>query len=235
MKAFFAMDLMGGKTVRLMKGDFSKVTVYSNDPVSKIEEMMAQGARDFHIVDLDGARTGIPVHRDLITKIRGQTRGYMELGGGIRSRETLDYYGACGIDGIIVGTQALEDDGFFKSLSAYRNIILGLDLYDGKAMVRGWKQAVDKDIGVILEEAEAIGIMAILCTSIARDGMLSGADYEGIRKIMGITKIPVIASGGVASIDDVKRLKEMNVWAAILGKAVYEGLIGIEEAVGYAD
>jgi phosphoribosylformimino-5-aminoimidazole carboxamide ribotide isomerase len=235
MKALFAMDLIDNQAVRLMKGDFSKKTVYSKDPASKIAEMIEKGARDFHIVDLDGARTGKRVHHELIKEIRQKVNGYMEVGGGIRTRGDIEYYCGLGMDGIIVGTQALEDDAFFQGLSPFRNIILGLDLLEGKPMSRGWKTTVDKDIKEILEASERINIMAILCTSIARDGMLSGPDFEGMEALLKMTKLPVIASGGVTGIDDVKKLKDMGAWAVILGKAVYEGLIKIEEAVTYAD
>ncbi len=235
MKALFAMDLMGGKTVRLMKGDFQKVTVYSDHPLLKIEEMVSRGARDFHIIDLDGARTGQPAHKELIKGIRQRVKGYMEVGGGVRTIEDLTSYDESGVDGIILGTQVLEDEKFFERLRGQKKVILGLDTYEGRPMVRGWKTAVNKDIKDILETAERVGVMAVLCTSIARDGMLTGPDYEGLKRIMEMTSIPVIASGGVTSIEDVKKLKEMDVWAAILGKAVYEGLIRIEEAVGYAD
>jgi len=235
MKALFAMDLMGSKTVRLKKGDFENVTVYSENPVKKIEEMVQQGARDFHIIDLDGARTGRRTHYELIKEMRLKIDGYMEVGGGVRDGGDIEFYCEQGLDGVIVGTRALEDDVFFKGLTVFGNIVLGLDLLDGKPMVRGWKSAVNKDIKQILEESEQIGIMAILSTSIARDGMLSGPDYEGMKNMLSMTKIPVIASGGVTHIDDVKRLKDMGAWAVILGKAVYEGLIKIEEAVKYAD
>lgn len=234
MKALFAMDLMGGKCVRLVKGDFTKVTVYSDNPVSKIEELIQRGAKDFHIIDLDGARTGQPVNDGIIRAIRRKVKGYMEVGGGIREEKEIADYSAEGIDGIIVGTRALEDDVFFERLSTYKNIVLGLDVLDGKPMVRGWKSAVDKDVGDILRAAERIGVMAILCTNVARDGMLSGPDYQGMRQMMTMTTLPLIASGGVTGIDDVKRLKDLGVWATILGKAVYEGLIKVEEAIAYA-
>jgi phosphoribosylformimino-5-aminoimidazole carboxamide ribotide isomerase len=235
MKILFAMDIMDGKCVRLVRGDFSRVTVYSEDPVSKIKEMIEGGARDFHIIDLDGARTGQVVHREIIKNIREKVTGYMEVGGGIRREEDIKLYSDLSIDGIIVGTQALEDDGFFQSLSKFKNIILGLDLYEGRPMVRGWKRAVNRDIGEILEASAHIGIMTILCTSIARDGMLTGPDYESMKRLSEMTRIPLIASGGVTNIEDVKALKDMGVWGVILGKAVYEGLIRIEEAVKYAD
>jgi len=234
-KALFAMDLMGGRTVRLRKGDFQEVTVYSDDPPSMIEEMVRRGARDFHIIDLDGARTGEPVHGEIIGKIRSLVKGYMEVGGGIRTDDTIKYYSDLGIDGVIVGTRALEDEDYFEGLSRFGNIVLGLDLLEGKPMSRGWKSAVDRDPAAILKAAERIGIMAVLCTSIERDGMLTGPDLAGLKTISQMTRLPVIASGGVSNIDDVRRLKEMNVWAAIIGKAFYEGFIGIEEAMGYAD
>jgi phosphoribosylformimino-5-aminoimidazole carboxamide ribotide isomerase len=234
-KALFAMDLMGGKCVRLKKGDFTQVTVYSENPVEKIEEMRARGARDFHIIDLDGARTGERTHHEIIRNIRQKVEGYMEVGGGIRDFGDIKDYSECGLNGIIVGTSALEDDTFFEGLSIFNNIILGLDLYEGKPMVRGWKTAVNKDIQEILDASGRVGIMAILCTSIERDGMLTGPDYEGLKKLAAMTKLPIIASGGVTTIDDVKRLKDSGVWATILGKAVYEGLIRIEEAAAYAD
>jgi len=235
MKALFAMDLMRNKTVRLQKGDFEKVTVYSDNPLDKIDEMIQRGACDFHIIDLDGARTGRRTHHELIKRMRLKIKGYMEVGGGIRNEEDIRYYDESGMDGIIVGTRALEDNAFFEKLSRFKNIILGLDLLNGIPMVRGWKTAIDKDIRQILEESERIGIMAILSTSISRDGMLVGPDYVGLKNILSMTKIPVIASGGVTHIDDVKRLKDMGSWAVILGKSVYEGLIKIEEAVKYAD
>jgi phosphoribosylformimino-5-aminoimidazole carboxamide ribotide isomerase len=234
-KALFAMDLMGGKSVRLKKGDFTQVTVYSENPVEKIEEMRERGARDFHIIDLDGARTGMRIHHEIIRNIRQEVEGYMEVGGGIREIGDIKHYGEIGLNGIIVGTRALEDNTFFEGLNAFKNIILGLDLYEGKPMSRGWKTTVNKDVQEILDASGRIGIMAILCTSIERDGMLTGPDYEGLKKLAAMTKLPIIASGGVTTIDDVKRLKDSGVWATILGKAVYEGLIKIEEAAAYAD
>ncbi|HEX2965553.1 MAG TPA: 1-(5-phosphoribosyl)-5-[(5-phosphoribosylamino)methylideneamino] imidazole-4-carboxamide isomerase [Syntrophorhabdaceae bacterium] len=235
MKALFAMDLIDGKCVRLKKGDFSQVTVYSDDPVGKIREMRKMGARDFHIIDLDGARTGKRVHHELIRQLRLETGEYMEVGGGIRDFDDIQWYTQNGINGIIVGTRALEDENFLKRLRPFGNIVLGLDLLEGKPMARGWKTEVNRDVRAILAASEEVGIMAILCTSIERDGMLSGPDYKGLKELASMTKLPIIASGGVTSIDDVKTLKDSGVWATILGKAVYEGLISIEEAVSYAD
>ncbi|HOS60721.1 MAG TPA: HisA/HisF-related TIM barrel protein, partial [Syntrophorhabdaceae bacterium] len=199
------------------------------------EELVQRGARDFHIIDLDGARTGNRVNTEIILKIREKVPGYMEVGGGIRREEDIRDYTSAGINGIIVGTQALENALFFANLATYNNIVLGLDVLDGKPMVRGWKSAINRDVQEILNEAKQVGIMAILCTNVAKDGMLAGPDYDGMKKMMQLTDIPLIASGGVTHIDDVKKLRDLGVWASILGKAVYEGLIKVEEAIQYAN
>jgi phosphoribosylformimino-5-aminoimidazole carboxamide ribotide isomerase len=229
------MDLMAGQAVRLVKGDFEQKTVYSNDPPSMIEKMKNAGAKDFHVIDLDGARTGTGAHRALIKTIRKKVEGYMEVGGGIRSEDDIAYYTQSGVNGVIVGTRALTDPAFFEGLSLFRNIVLGLDMFEGKLMVKGWKEAAPVDLGQVLEAAQRIGIMALLCTNIARDGMLTGPDFAGLTRMKSMTPLPIIASGGVSSVDDLKALKEMNLWAAIVGKAFYEGRIGIEEAMTYAD
>ena len=235
MKIFFAMDLIGGKAVRLLKGDFSQITVYSEDPPDTIEKMREAGARDFHIIDLDGAREGRRVHSDVIRAIRQRVPGYLEVGGGVRTEEDIAHYSAMGVNGVIVGTRALEDRDFFRDLSRFGNIVLGLDLYEGKPMVKGWREEAGVSLRELLELASDAGIMAILFTSIARDGTLSGPDFDAIGNMQRMTPLPIIASGGVSSIGDLRRLKEMNVWAAIVGKAYYEARIRIEEAIELAD
>jgi len=235
MKILFAMDLIGGCCVRLVRGDFEQMTVYRRDPAAMVGRMLAEGARDFHVVDLDGARTGSVSHRGLILVIREAVAGYLEVGGGIRRDEDIASYMQCGVNGIIVGTRALTDPLFFEGLSAYRNIVLGLDMYEGKLMVKGWKEVACADMEKVLEDARRVGIMALLCTNIARDGMLTGPDYEGISRMKSMTALPIIASGGVSGVDDLKALKELDVWAAIVGKAFYEGRIGVREAMVYAD
>ena len=235
MRIFFAMDLIGGKAVRLLKGDFSQVTVYSQNPRDTIESMCRAGARDFHVIDLDGAREGSRVHSDLIQAIRQKVPGYLEVGGGIRTDEDIAHYSAMGIDGVIVGTRALEDKAFFRSLSRFKNIVLGLDLYEGRPMVKGWKEAAAISLQEVLGLASASQIMAILFTSISKDGTLSGPDFDAIAKMQGMTDLPIIASGGVSSVEDLSRLRQMNAWAAIVGKAYYEGRIRIEEAIELAD
>lgn len=235
MKILWAMDLIDGQAVRLVKGDFNRKTVYSDRPADKVAEMVARGARDFHVIDLDGARLSQPVHGDLIATIRSHVPGYMETGGGIRSEDDIAWYRSRGLDGVIVGTKALLDPGFLLGLSSRDNVVLGLDMFDGKPMVRGWKEASEIRTEEIVEGAEKAGVLAILYTSIVRDGTLEGPDFNGIRKMQGMTRLPIIASGGLSSIEDLKKLQEMEVWAAIVGKAFYEGRVGIEEAMHYAD
>jgi len=235
MKVLFAMDLVGGRCVRLVRGDFTRMTVYSDDPPSMIDQMRSEGARDFHVIDLDGARIGKGVHGELIRSIREKVAEYLEVGGGIRTEEDIALYTGCGVNGVIVGTRALTAPVFFEGLSAFKNIVLGLDMYDGRLMVKGWKEEAPLDVEKALEEASRVGVMALLVTNIAHDGMLSGPDYDGIRKMQSLTLLPLVASGGVATVEDLKKLKEMGVWAAIVGKAFYEGKIGIEEAMNYAD
>jgi phosphoribosylformimino-5-aminoimidazole carboxamide ribotide isomerase len=234
-KIFFAMDLIGGRAVRLVKGDFSQVTTYSQNPPETIESMCRAGAKDFHIIDLDGAREGRSVHSDLIRAIRQKASGYMEVGGGIRTEEEIALYSAMGVNGVIVGTRALEDKTFFRELSRFKNIVLGLDLYEGRPMVKGWKEPAGISLGEVLDLAAGSQIMAILFTSISKDGTLSGPDFDAISSMQKTTDMRIIASGGVSSIEDLRRLKEMDVWAAIVGKAYYEGRITVEEAAALAD
>jgi phosphoribosylformimino-5-aminoimidazole carboxamide ribotide isomerase len=235
MKVFFAMDLIGGECVRLVRGDFSQKTVYSNDPLAMIEQMKGAGARDFHIIDLDGARTGEGTNRELIRSLRDRLDGYLEVGGGIRTNEDIAFYTGYGVDGVIVGTRALTDPLFFEGLAVHRNIVLGLDMYEGRLMVKGWQEAAPLAIEEVLGNATRVGVMALLCTNIGRDGMLTGVDAAGLGVLQSMTDIPIIASGGVASLDDLKKIKEMGLWACIVGKAFYEGRIRIEEAMNYAD
>jgi phosphoribosylformimino-5-aminoimidazole carboxamide ribotide isomerase len=235
LKILWAMDLIGGQAVRLAKGDFEQKTIYSDNPPEMIEKMRRDGARDFHIIDLDGARTGSRVHAELIRTLRTKIDGYLEVGGGIRTEEEIASYTKAGINGIIVGTRALTDPAFFDGLVRFSNIVLGLDMLDGKIMVKGWQEAAPIDTGEVLEKAQRVGVKTLLCTNIARDGMLTGPDFEGLGRMLQMTKIPLIASGGLSSVDDLKRLKEMSVWAAIVGKAFYEGKVGIPEAMVYAD
>jgi phosphoribosylformimino-5-aminoimidazole carboxamide ribotide isomerase len=231
MKILFAVDLMDGKCVRLTKGDFSKVKVYSSDPKAQVEEMVNKGARDFHIIDLDGAREGKPKNQWVIREMRKIIPGYMQVGGGIRSREVVRMFLEWGVDGIIVGTKAYRDPDFLRSLKGLGKIVLGVDIANGKPMIMGWKKEAKIGLNEILEIAEACEVSSLLVTSIERDGTLSGPDFETLRTIKSQTKIPIIASGGITRKEDIKALKGMGMDGVVVGKAIYERILSIEDVI----
>jgi phosphoribosylformimino-5-aminoimidazole carboxamide ribotide isomerase len=234
MKVLFAIDLLDGLCVRLEKGRFESAKIYSKDPLSTLQEMMRKGAKDFHVIDLNGAREGVPRHLAVLKGMRERIKGYMEVGGGVRSLETLEALRSLGIDGIILGTEALDGELLWQ-LEDLKGLILGLDVLDGTPMVRGWRQKARRGVEEILEVAEERQFMAILVTAIERDGMLSGPDFRLLEGLMEKTSLPIIASGGVATLSDLRRLKAMGVYGVVVGRAIYEGRISIEEAVLYGD
>ncbi|MEM3018557.1 MAG: 1-(5-phosphoribosyl)-5-[(5-phosphoribosylamino)methylideneamino] imidazole-4-carboxamide isomerase [Candidatus Bathyarchaeia archaeon] len=234
MKVLFAIDLLDGMCVRLERGSFETSKVYSLDPLSTLHNMMDKGAKDFHIIDLNGARDGVPRHIELVRSMRGRIEGYMQVGGGVRTLEVIERFRELGADGIILGTEALDGELIWQ-LHDFRGLILALDVLDGVPMVRGWRQKARRSVEQILEIAEEKGFMAILVTAIERDGMLSGPDLSFLETLLGKTKLPLIASGGVADSEDLRRLKDMGLFGAVVGKAIYEGKIKVEEAVKYAD
>ncbi len=162
-------------------------------------------------------------------------QGYLEVGGGIRTESDIEHYRALGVEGIIVGTTALTDPAFFRNLSSAADIVLGLDLDRGRPMIKGWTREAAIGARELLTRAEEKQALAVLFTSISRDGTLEGPDFAGIESMIALTRLPIIASGGVSSIDDLKRLKGMGAWATIIGKALYEGRIQVGEAASYAD
>jgi phosphoribosylformimino-5-aminoimidazole carboxamide ribotide isomerase len=234
MKVLFAIDLLDGLCVRLEKGRFESAKIYSKDPLSTLQEMMRKGAKDFHVIDLNGAREGVPRHLAVLKGMRERIKGYMEVGGGVRSLEALEALRSLGIDGIILGTEALDGELLWQ-LEDLKGLILGLDVLDGTPMVRGWRQKARRGVEEILEVAEERQFMAILVTAIERDGMLSGPDFRLLEGLMEKTSLPIIASGGVATLSDLRRLKAMGVYGVVVGRAIYEGRISIEEAVLYGD
>ncbi len=233
MRVILALDLLEGKCVRLERGDFRKVKVYSEDPLLVIEEMVKKGAKDFHIVDLDGARYGVPRNFDYVKKIRERVDGYIQVGGGIRDKETVKMYTELGIDGVVVGTKAYTDPDFLPSLKDSKGIILSVDVLNGKPMVMGWVKEAEIDLLQILKLAEESSVSALLVTAIERDGTMSGPDLDVLKEIMSMTRIPVIASGGVATLKDLESLKNIGVEGVILGRAIYEKKIEVEDALKF--
>lgn len=233
---FPAIDILDGKAVRLLKGDYNQVTVYSERPWEFAQDFVSKGCSAIHIVDLDGAKTGDTVNIKTVEKI-AQTKGlYSEIGGGIRSMETVERYLESGISRVILGTAALKDPAFLKeAIRKYDDrIAVGVDLKDGYVSVKGWIETSDKEGFEFMKELEDIGVSAVIVTDISRDGAMKGTNLELYRRISTETGMKVTASGGISTLEDLKALRAMDIYGAIIGKAYYTGAIRLEDALEVA-
>ncbi|MBP5313034.1 MAG: 1-(5-phosphoribosyl)-5-[(5-phosphoribosylamino)methylideneamino]imidazole-4-carboxamide isomerase [Clostridia bacterium] len=230
---FPAIDLCGGQAVRLFKGDFAQKTVYSDDPVSVALDFAAKGASHIHLVDLDGAKTGVRKHFDLIKEIKARTGLFAEVGGGIRAREDIEAYLSAGIDRVILGTKAAQDPEFIAELPAEvrERIAVGVDIKDGCVAVKGWTETSKLDVFTFCETIGRLGVRTVICTDISKDGAMQGASHELYRDISGKYDLDIIASGGVSSIDDVRKLRAMDLYGAVIGKAYYVGAVDLAQAI----
>ena len=228
-----AIDLYGGKTVRLYKGDYAQMTVYSDDPVSVARDFAAAGASHIHLVDLEGAKIGKPANLDTIAKIVEATGLFAEGGGGIRDTETVDSYLSIGVSRVILGTAAVKDPVFLQAaLDKYgEKIAVGVDLKDGFVAIKGWTETSDLKAEDFFEKMQNMGVKTIICTDISRDGAMKGANRELYRELSSKFAIDLIASGGVSSMEDVTALAEMKLHGAIIGKAYYIGAVDLKQAV----
>ncbi len=231
-----AIDIRGGKCVRLLQGDFQRETVYGADPVEVALRWASKGAERIHIVDLDGSREGRPVNDAAIRQILASVGIPIELGGGIRDIGTVDYYVGLGVRWVILGTAALKNRDFV--VEACRRfpgrIILGIDAKDGKVAVEGWTEATGADALEVAKRYEGIGLAAIVYTDISRDGMETGVNVPATERLARSVAIPVIASGGVAGIGDIERLLAVaasGILGVITGKALYTGALDLGEAI----
>ena len=231
-----AIDLVGGKAVRLFKGDYAQMTVYSDDPVSVALDFQAAGAKRMHLVDLEATKTGIPANAATIRSIVEQTDLFVEVGGGIRTMETLDAYLSLGVDRAILGTAAVTDPHFLEAAVAKygEKIAVGVDLKDGCVAIKGWTETSDLTAEAFFAKMEALGVKTVICTDISRDGAMKGTNRELYKALSEKFTIDLIASGGVSSIDDIGALKEMGLHGAIIGKAYYTGAIDLKEALEVA-
>lgn len=236
-----AIDLKGGKCVRLRQGRMDDVTVFSDDPVSVAGRWVDAGARRLHVVDLDGAFAGEPKNADVIHAI---TEAYPDLpvqvGGGIRDEDTIQAYLEAGVQYVIIGTKAVTAPHFVSDVCAEFpcHIIVGLDARDGKVAVDGWSKLSNHDAIDLAQHFEQDGVDAIVYTDISRDGMMSGVNVEATVKLAQAINIPVVASGGITSIDDVRALRQVEdegIMGAITGRAIYEGLLDFAEGQRVAD
>jgi len=230
-----AIDLKGGRCVRLLQGRAEDETVYSDDPAATARRWRSLGAELIHVVDLDGAFTGEQKNIEAIKSIRRAVDIPLELGGGIRGIERVAMLMELGIDRVVLGTVAAEKPELVREASErYPGCVLvGIDAKGGKVAVKGWTEVTALDAEAFAREMESIGAAGIIYTDISRDGMLTGPNIEATANMVGSVGIPVIASGGVSSIEDIKDLLEIEgLWGAITGKAIYSGALDLGEAIG---
>ena len=231
-----AIDLFEGKAVRLFKGDYAQMTVYSDNPPEIAETFANCGASHMHIVDLEGAKDGTTPNLETILEIKRCSGLFCEVGGGIRSMETIDRYLSNGIDRVILGTAAVTEKGFVeKAVAAYgEKIAVGIDIKDGMVAIKGWTEKSNLTAFEFCEQMQTIGVKTLICTDISKDGAMKGANHELYQTLMQKFNMNMIASGGVSSMDDIKRLREQNMYGAIIGKAYYIGAIDLKEAIEVA-
>ena len=234
MKLYPAIDIKGGKCVRLKQGDFDQVTVYNEDPVVVAKEWKAQGADCIHVIDLDGARSGESPNLKIIGDIIRETGLYIQTGGGIRSIEAIRSRLDVGVGRVIIGTRAVREPEFVReaieTFGAER-IVVGLDGHEEYAAVAGWEEDSDKTILDLAQGFEKMGVKTIIYTDISRDGMLGGPNIIYTERLINETNIDIIASGGIGSPLDLELLEEIGAAGAILGKSLYEGRINLREAL----
>ncbi len=233
-----AIDLRNGKCVRLLQGDYSQQIDYSEDPVAVARQFEAAGAGWLHLVDLDGAKEGRPCNLPTIRRILSQTKLKVEVGGGLRDAKTIEELLDAGVQRCIVGTQALVDWAWFVDLvqrpKCARHVALGLDARNGQLAVRGWLEATTLTAAQVAQKAAGLPVTAIIYTDISKDGMLQGPNIEATLAVAKASTIPVIASGGVTTVEDVRALVKLPLGGIIVGRAIYEGKLDLAEAVRIA-
>lgn len=230
---FPAIDLVGGKAVRLYKGDYDKMTVYSDHPEEIALDFKNCGATHIHIVDLEGARDGGTPNLDTVLKIKKESGLFCEVGGGIRNMEVVDRYLSAGVDRVILGTAAISDEAFLKkAIEKYdARIAVGADIREGFIAVKGWLERSSVTADEFFERMQNIGVKTIICTDINRDGVMAGTNRDLYRTMSRRYSMDITASGGVSSMDDILALQKMDLYGAIIGKAYYTGAIDLKQAV----
>lgn len=236
MLIFPAIDLYDGKAVRLYKGDYNQMTVYSEKPPELAEAFRAAGATHMHLVDLEGAKTGETPNLETIRRIRAAVPLFIEVGGGIRSMDIAARYLDAGIDRVILGTAAVTDPTFLRAaVSKYgEKIAVGVDIRDGKVAIRGWTEKSAFDAFDFCRELQKIGVRTIICTDVSKDGAMQGTNRALYGELSKALNLDIIASGGVSTLEDINALRALNLCGAIIGKAYYTGAIDLREAIGAA-
>ena len=231
-----AIDLYGGKAVRLFKGDYAQMTVYNDNPVAVAKDFAAKGASCIHMVDLEGAKNGTTPNFDIVTAIKAETGLLCQIGGGIRNMETIEKYLSAGIDRVILGTAAVTEPGFVEAAVAKygEKIAVGIDIKDGYVAIKGWTVKSEENAMDFTAKMEKIGVKNMICTDISKDGAMQGANHQLYQELSDKFSMNIIASGGVSSIDDVARLAKLGIHGAIVGKAYYTGAIDLVQAMEVA-
>ncbi|MBR5825761.1 MAG: 1-(5-phosphoribosyl)-5-[Clostridia bacterium] len=231
-----AVDLFDGKAVRLFKGDYAQMTVYNENPVSVAEDFLNSGAERIHLVDLEGAKEGTTPNLETVCAIKKTTGLFCEIGGGIRSIETIDKYISAGIDRVILGTAAVTQEGFVKeAVEKYGDkIAVGIDIKDGFVAIKGWTETSSLDAFDFCKQMQDIGVKTVICTDISKDGAMQGTNHDLYKKLSQKFSLDIIASGGVSSIEDIEKLTTLGIHGAIIGKAYYIGSINLKEAIEVA-
>ncbi len=233
MQIFPATDILGGKVVRLTKGDYNQVKIYADSPADMALEFMKVGATNLHMVDLDGAKDGIPVNFEAIRKAAEIKGLFIEIGGGIRNMQRIEDYLSLGVKRVILGTAAIRNYSFVEeAVKKYGDAIaVGVDAKNGFVAVSGWQETTDVKSVEFCKKLRDTGVSTVIYTDISKDGMLSGTNLEIYAELSEIKGLDIVASGGITYIDEIKKLNEMGIYGAIVGKAVYEGKLDLKEAL----
>ncbi len=237
MEVWPAIDIRGGKCVRLCQGDYGREIVFNSDPVAIAHHWVTLGARRLHIVDLDGAKIGEPVNFDIVQRIFQESGVPCQFGGGVREEATISRLLDAGASRVVVGTRAVKDPDWFRAVVRKfpRRIVLGLDVRAGRAATDGWLETSSRTAAEIAAEFADEPIAAVVFTDIGADGMLSGVSLEAFRHMQQVITVPLIASGGVTTLEDIRALKEIGVTGCIIGRALYEGRLNLPEVLAIAE
>ena len=230
---FPAIDLYEKKAVRLYKGDYANMTVYSENPIEIAKDFEAKGCTHIHMVDLEGAKDGTTPNIAIVEQVARETSLFVEIGGGIRSMETVERYLRAGVKRVILGTAAVNDEAFLRQAVAKygEKIAVGADVKDGFIAIKGWLETSAITLEAFLEKMEDVGVRNIICTDISKDGAMRGTNLALYRQLSAKFRLDITASGGVSAMDDIHQLRQMDLYGAIIGKAYYTGAIDLREAL----
>ena len=233
MYIFPAIDLYDGKAVRLFKGDYAQMTVYSENPIEIARDFEAKGAKFIHMVDLEGARDGSTPNLSIVADVAQNTSLFVEIGGGIRDMETVETYLSAGVSRVILGTAAVNNEAFLREAVAKygERIAVGADVKDGYIAIKGWLEQSAYTLEAFMEKMQSIGVKTVICTDISRDGAMRGTNLELYKALSEKYTLDITASGGVSTLEDIRRLRQMELYGAIIGKAYYTGAIDLKEAL----